>query len=40
MDIYVMTVDNRYDDDDNDRKTCEDHFNHISKLPNTIIIEF
>ena len=40
MDIYVMTVDNRYDDDDNERKSCEDHFNHISKLPNTIIIEF
>ena len=40
MDIYVLTIDNKYDDDDSVRKSCEDHFNHISKLPNTITIEF
>lgn len=40
MDIFVLTIDNKYDDDDSVRKSCEDHFNHISKLPNTITIEF
>ena len=41
MDIFVITVDNKYDDDaDYVRKSCEEHYNHISKLPNTITIEF
>jgi hypothetical protein len=40
MDIYVLTIDNKYDDDDSVRKSCDDYFNHISKLPNTIILEF
>lgn len=40
MDIFVFTIDNKYDDDDSVRKSCEEHFNHISKLPNTITIEF
>jgi len=37
MDIFVFTID---DNDDSVRKSCEDHYNHISKLPNTITIEF
>ena len=40
MDIYVLTIDNKYDDDDSVRKSCDDYFNHIPKLPNTITIEF
>ena len=40
MDIFVFTIDNKYDDDDSIRKSCEEHYNHISKLPNTITIEF
>ena len=40
MDIFVLTIDNKYDDDNSVRKSCEDHFNHMSKLPNTITIEF
>jgi hypothetical protein len=40
MDIFVLTIDNKYDDDDSIRKSCEEHYNHISKLPNTITIEF
>ena len=40
MDIFVLTIDNKYDDDDSVRKSCEEHYNHISKLPNTITIEF
>jgi hypothetical protein len=40
MDIFVITIDNKYDDADYVRKSCEEHFNHISKLPNTITIEF
>jgi hypothetical protein len=40
MDIFVITIDNKYDDADYARKSCEEHFNHISKLPNTITIEF
>lgn len=40
MDIYVLTIDNKYDDDDSVRKSCDDYFNHIPKLPNTITIKF
>ena len=40
MDIFVFTIDNKYDDDNSTRKSCEEHYNHISKLPNTITIEF
>jgi hypothetical protein len=40
VDIIVMTIDDRYDDNDNNRKSCEEHFNRLSKLPNTITIEF
>ena len=40
MDIFVFAIDNKYDDDNSVRKSCEDRYNHISKLPNTITIEF
>ena len=40
MDIYVLLVDNKYDDGNSIPKSCDDHFNHITKLPNTITIEF
>ena len=40
MDIYVLTIDNKYDDNDSVRKSCDDYFNHIPKLPNTITIKF
>jgi hypothetical protein len=40
MDIFVFTIDNKYDDDNSVRKSCEDHYNHISKLDNSIVIEF
>jgi hypothetical protein len=32
--------DNKYDDGDSIPKSCDDYFNHIPKLPNTITIEF
>jgi hypothetical protein len=37
MDIFVFTIDNKYDEEDS--KSCEEHYNHMSKLPNTIIID-
>lgn len=40
MDIYVLLVDNKYDDGNSIPKSCDDYFNHIPKLPNTITIEF
>jgi hypothetical protein len=40
MDIYVLLIDNKYDDGDSIPKSCDDYFNHIPKLPNTITIEF
>lgn len=40
MDIYVLLVDNKYDDGNSIPKSCDDYFNHIHKLPNTITIEF
>jgi len=40
MDIYVLLVDNKYDDGNSIPKSCDDYFNHITKLPNTITIEF
>jgi hypothetical protein len=40
MDIYVLLVDNKYNDGNSIPKSCDDHFNHITKLPNTITIEF
>jgi len=40
MDIYVLLIDNKYDDGDSIPKSCDDYFNHMTKLPNTITIEF
>ena len=40
MDIYVLLIDNKYDDGNSIPKSCDDYFNHIPKLPNTITIEF
>jgi len=40
MDIYVLLIDNKYDDGNSIPKSCDDYFNHITKLPNTITIEF
>ena len=40
MDIYVLLVDNKYNDGNSIPKSCDDYFNHIPKLPNTITIEF
>ena len=40
MDIYVLLIDNKYDDGDSIPKSCDDYFNHIPKLPNTITIKF
>lgn len=40
MDIYVLLIDNKYDNGDSIPKSCDDYFNHIPKLPNTITIEF
>jgi hypothetical protein len=40
MDIYVLLVDNKYDDGNSIPKSCDDYFNHIPKLPNTITIKF
>jgi len=40
MDIYVLLIDNKYDDGNSIPKSCDDYFNHIPKLPNTITIKF
>lgn len=37
---YVFMIDNRHDNDESNSKSCENHYNHISKLDNTIVIDF